>query len=92
MKRLCNAEGLVQEDHDYLQGLLQREYEEHLKDLRGIFLGHRYDNRPHMVFPTTKADLDRMDTMINDFHAISLEFIENYKTGLTSSQIMHLPK
>lgn len=42
LKRLCKAEGLTQEDHEYLQGLAKKEYEEDLADLRKLFLGNRF--------------------------------------------------
>ena len=63
----------------------KKEYEEHLADLRKVFLGNRYDNRLHLVFPTAKADIEIMETIIDGFHAMSVEFTEKFKTSLASS-------
>jgi hypothetical protein len=66
MKRLCVAESLTQEDQRITKG-----YEEELAEFRKLFLGHKYDNRPHLVFPTTKADVERMENIIDGFLAMS---------------------
>jgi hypothetical protein len=73
IKRLYVAESLIQEDQEYLQGFTKKKYEEELAELKTI---PRTQGRQQTIFgfPTTKANIERMENMIDGFMAMSVGF------------------
>ena len=75
-----------------MQDVVKKNYEDDLKKLRLLFLGSRYDNRPHFIVPTSESDLLRMERPVTGFEAHSLEFTNACKKSLTSRACLRLPK
>jgi hypothetical protein len=75
-----------------MQDVVKKNHEDDLKELRLLFLGSRYDNRPHYFVPTSESDLLRMERLVTGFEAHSLEFTNACKKSLTSSACLRLPK
>jgi hypothetical protein len=75
-----------------MQDVVKKNHEDDLKELRLLFLGSRYDNRPHFIVPTSESDLLRMERLVTGFEAHSLEFTNPCKKSLTSSACLRLPK
>jgi hypothetical protein len=58
---LSEADSFTRQDHEFVQDIAKKDYESDLQELRLLFLGNRYDNRPHFIIPTSESDLSRME-------------------------------
>jgi hypothetical protein len=67
-------------EHEWLVAINQKNYNSEMDVFRKAFLGNSFDTRPHFIIPTSRADKARIDSMIGDFQAKSLEYCKDMQT------------
>jgi hypothetical protein len=61
----------------WLQNFKARNFESNLKPFRQKFLLSRDDNRPHFLLPSSVADVQRLNNVLDSFQQLSLQHVES---------------
>jgi hypothetical protein len=61
----------------WLQNFKLRNFNVNLKPFREKFLLSRDDNRPHFLIPSSVADVQRLNNVLDSFQQLSLEHVES---------------
>jgi len=89
---MLSETNFTRQGYEFMQDIAKKDYEAELQELRQLFLGSRYDNRPHFIIPTSESDLLRMRQQMSELDTQSMEFADACRTSLTSSEYLRLPK